>query len=193
VRLEFQTARLDMPKQIFLYRPRTGVFMQITMYDTLVPTANRMLGNLSNFLDKAEAFAAAKKIDAAVLLNSRLAPDMFPLTRQVQIACDMAKGAAARLSGTDIPKFEDNETTIAELKARVAKTLAFVNGTDAAKYTGSEDRDVTLPTRTGERRLKGLNYLRDYVLPNVYFHTTTAYAILRHNGVELGKNDFVGA
>jgi hypothetical protein len=152
-----------------------------------------MLGNLSTFLDKAEAFAATKKIDAAVLLNSRLAPDMFPLTRQVQIAADMVKGAAARLSGTEVPKFEDNETTIAELKARIAKTLAFVNGVDAAKFGGSEDRDVTLQARTGDRHFKGLSYLRDYVLPNVYFHTTTAYAILRHNGVELGKNDFMGA
>jgi hypothetical protein len=167
--------------------------MQITMYDTLVPTANRMLGNLSTFLDKAEAFAAAKKIDATILLNSRLAPDMFPLTRQVQIAADMVKGAAARLSGTELPKFEDNETTIAELKARVAKTLAFVNSVDAAKFGGSEERDVTLQARTGDRHFKGLNYLRDYVLPNVYFHTTAAYAILRHNGVELGKNDFIGA
>jgi hypothetical protein len=167
--------------------------MLISMYDTLVPTANRMLGNLSTFLDKAEAFATAKKIDAAVLLNSRLAPDMLPLTRQVQIASDMVKGAAARLSGTEVPKFEDNESTIAELKARIAKTLAFVNGVDAAKFGGSEDRDVTLQTRTGDRHFKGLNYLRDYVLPNVYFHTTVTYAILRHNGVELGKNDFIGA
>jgi hypothetical protein len=167
--------------------------MQITMYDTLVPTANRMLGNLSAFLDKAEAFAAAKKVDGAVLLNSRLAPDMFPLTRQVQIAADMTKGAAARLSGTEIPKYEDNETTIAELKARIAKTLTFVNSVEAAKYAGSEDRDITLPARTGDRHFKGLNYLRDFVLPNVYFHVTAAYAILRHNGVELGKNDFIGA
>jgi hypothetical protein len=105
----------------------------------------------------------------------------------------MVKGAAARLSGTELPKFEDNETTIAELKARVAKTLAFVNSVDAAKFGGSEDRDVTLQARTGDRHFKGLNYLRDYVLPNVYFHTTAAYAILRHNGVELGKNDFIGA
>jgi hypothetical protein len=166
--------------------------MQITMYDTLVPTANRMLGNLSTFLDKAAAFAEAKKFDVAVLLNARLAPDMFGLTRQVQIACDMIKGAAARLSGTEIPKYEDNETTIAELKARVAKTLAFVNGVDAAKFAGSEDRDIVLQARSGELRLKGLNYLRDYVLPNVYFHVTTTYAILRHNGVELGKPDFIG-
>lgn len=167
--------------------------MQITMYDTLVPTANRMLGNLSVILDKAAAFAEAKKIDAGVLLNSRLAPDMFPLTRQVQIACDMAKGAAARLSGNEVPSFEDNETTVDELKARIAKTLTFVNSFDASKYTGCEDRDVTLKGRNGDRHFKGLNYLRDFVLPNVYFHVTTAYAILRHNGVELGKPDFVGA
>ena len=167
--------------------------MQITMHDTLVPTANRILGNLSNFLDKAEAFAETKKFDAAVLLNARLAPDMFTLTRQVQIACDMIKGAAARLSGTEIPKYEDNETTIAELKARIAKTLTFVNGVDAAKFAGSEDRDIVLQARAGELRFKGLNYLRDYALPNMYFHITTTYAILRHNGVELGKPDFIGA
>ena len=167
--------------------------MQITMHDTLVPTANRMLGNLANFLDKAAAFAEAKKFDAAVLLNARLAPDMFTLTRQVQIACDMIKGAAARLSGTEIPKYEDNETTIAELKARIAKTLTFVNGVDAAKFAGSEDRDIVLQARAGELRFKGLNYLRDYALPNMYFHITTTYAILRHNGVELGKPDFIGA
>ena len=167
--------------------------MQISMYETLVPTANRMLGNLSKFLDKGAAFAEGKKVDAAVLLNSRLAPDMFPLTRQVQIACDMAKGAAARLSGSEIPKFDDNETTIADLKARVAKTRDFINGIDAAKYAGAEDRDIVLQMRTGELRFKGLNYLRDFVLPNVYFHVSAAYMILRHNGVELGKNDFVGA
>ena len=167
--------------------------MQITMHDTLVPTANRMLGNLSNFLDKAAAFAETKKFDATVLLNARLAPDMFTLTRQVQIACDMIKGAAARLSGTEIPKYEDNETTIAELKARIAKTLTFVNGVDAAKFAGSEDRDIVLQARAGELRFKGLNYLRDYALPNMYFHITTTYAILRHNGVELGKPDFIGA
>jgi hypothetical protein len=167
--------------------------MQITMYDALVPTANRMLGNLSTFLDKAAAFAEAKKVDQGVLLNSRLAPDMFALTRQVQIASDMTKGAAARLSGTEIPKYEDNEATIADLKARVAKTLAFVNGIDAGKFNGSEDREVVLTLRSGEMRFPGLKYLRDYVLPNVYFHVTAAYLILRHNGVELGKTDFIGA
>ena len=166
--------------------------MQISMYETLVPTANRMLGNLSNFLDKAAALAEAKKFDVSVLLNSRLAPDMFTLTRQVQIACDMVKGAAARLSGTEIPKYEDKETTIAELKVRIARTLAFVNSVDAAKFAGCEGRDIVLQVRGNELRLKGLNYLRDYVLPNMYFHVTTTYAILRHNGVELGKPDFIG-
>lgn len=166
--------------------------MQMSMYEALVPTANRMLGNMAALLDKAEAFAAQKKIEPAVLLNSRLAPDMFPLTRQVQIACDMAKGGAARLAGVDVPAFPDTETTIAELKARIAKTLEFINGLDAGKFAGSEDRDIVLNMRTGEMRFKGLNYLRDFVLPNLYFHAATTYAILRHNGVEIGKKDFIG-
>ena len=166
--------------------------MQISMYETLVPTANRMLGNLSAILDKGAAFAEARKFDPSVLLNARLAPDMFTLTRQVQIACDMVKGASARLSGTDIPKYEDTETTIADLKARIAKTLAFANGIDAAKFASSEDRDIVLQLRGSERKFKGLNYLRDFALPNMYFHITTTYAILRHNGVELGKPDFIG-
>jgi len=166
--------------------------MQITMYDALIPVATRMLGNLSAILDKGAAFAEKKKIDPAVLTSARLAPDMFPLTRQVQIACDMAKGAAARLSGSDVPKHEDNETTFAELKARIDKTLAFIKSVPADKFKGSEDRDITLQQRSGEVKFKGVDYLRYYVLPNVYFHTTTAYAILRHNGVELGKADFIG-
>ena len=167
--------------------------MQISMYETLVPTANRMLGNLSAILDKGAAFAEARKFDVSVLLNARLAPDMFTLTRQVQIACDMVKGAAARLSRTEIPKYDDTETTIADLKARIAKTLAFASGIDAAKFSGSEDLDIVLQLRGSERKFKGLNYLRDFVLPNMYFHITTKYAILRHNGVELGKPDFIGA
>ena len=166
--------------------------MQISMYDTLVPTANQMLGTLSTLLDKAEAYAAQKKFEPAVLLNARLAPDMFALTRQVQIACDMAKGGAARLTGAEVPSYPDTEGTIAELKARIAKTLAFVNSFDAAKYAGSEDRDILLNMRTGELRFKGLAYLRDFVLPNLYFHVTMTYAILRHNGVEIGKMDFLG-
>ena len=167
--------------------------MQISMYEALVPTANRMLRNLSAILDKGAAFADAKKVDPAVLLNDRLAPDMFALTRQVQIACDMVKGAAARLSGNEIPKYDDNEASFADLKARVAKTLAFVNSIDAARFDKSEDRDILLQMRTGELRFKGLGYLRDFVLPNMYFHITTTYNILRHNGVELGKPDFIGA
>jgi len=167
--------------------------MQISMYEALVPTANRMLRNLSAILDKGAAFAEAKKVDPAVLLNDRLAPDMFALTRQVQIACDMVKGAAARLSGNEIPKFDDNEASFTDLKARIAKTLAFVNSIEASRFDQSEDRDILLQMRTGELRFKGLSYLRDFVLPNMYFHITTTYAILRHDGVELGKPDFIGA
>ncbi|MGA9335093.1 MAG: DUF1993 domain-containing protein [Rudaea sp.] len=167
--------------------------MQITVYDTLIPTANRMLGNLSAFLDKAAAYAEQKKFEPGVLLNARLAPDMFPLTKQVQIACDLAVRGAMRLCGGEIPTFEDNETSIDELKARIAKALTVVNSTTAAQFNGSEDRDITLTTRRGDLHFKGLDFLRDFVLPNIYFHITTAYAILRHNGVELGKADFLGA
>ena len=167
--------------------------MPLSIHEILVPSANRFLGSLDKILDKAADFAKRKEIDAAVLLNSRLAPDMFPFTRQVQIACDMIKGGAARLSGTEIPKFEDNETTIADLKARVAKTLAFVNGIPAEKFAGGETRDILLQMRRGDLRFVGTDYLRDFVLPNFHFHITTAYAILRHNGVELGKQDYLGA
>ena len=167
--------------------------MQITMYDTLVPTANRMLSSLSAILDKAAALAEQKQFDPAVLMNARLAPDMFPLTRQVQIACDMAARGAARLSGSEIPSFDDTETTLAELKARIAKALAFVNSVSASKFAGSEDREISFTTRRGDLHFKGLDYLRDFVLPNLYFHITTAYVILRHNGVALGKSDFLGS
>lgn len=166
--------------------------MQITMYDTLVPSAQRMLGNLSAILDKAAAYAERKGFDSAVLVNSRLAPDMFPLSKQVQIACDMAARATARLGGADVPSFEDNETTLEELKARIDKARAFVNSVSADRFAGSEDREITITTRRGEFKFTGLTYLRDFVLPNLYFHITTAYAILRHNGVELGKTDYLG-
>ncbi len=165
--------------------------MPFSMYEILVPTANRVLGNIGKFLDKGAALSAAREIDPSVLLNSRLAFDMLPLTRQVQIACDSVKGAAARLGGTEIPSFEDNETTVAELKARIAKTLEFVNSVPEAKFAGSEERDITVASRRGDLKFKGLDYLRDFVLPNFYFHATTTYAILRHNGVELGKSDFL--
>ncbi len=166
--------------------------MQITMYDTLVPTANRFLGSLDKILDKAAAFTAQKNIEASVLLNARLAPDMFALTRQVQIACDMAARAVARLGDTEMPSFPDTETTFPELKARIGKALAFVNGVAKTKFAGSEDRDITITTRRGELNFKGLDYLRDFVLPNLHFHITTTYLILRHNGVELGKADYLG-
>jgi hypothetical protein len=162
------------------------------MYEFLVPTANRMLDNLTALLDKAAAHAEAKKFDPANLLSARLAPDMHPFTRQVQIACDIAKGGAARLSGTEVPSYPDTEASIDELKARIAKTLAFVNGIDAAAFAGSEERSVTLKTPTRELQFSGLDYLRGFVLPNFYFHITTAYALLRHNGVEIGKFDYLG-
>ncbi len=166
--------------------------MSISMTEILVPTINRVLKNLSAVLDKGAAFAEKKQIDATVLTGARLAPDMFPLSRQVQIACDIAKGAAARLSGTEIPKFEDTETTFPELKARIDKTLQFVNGVAADKFKDSEKRDIVLANRRGDLKFTGLAYLDEFVLPNVYFHATAAYAILRHNGVEIGKPDFLG-
>jgi len=167
--------------------------MQNSMYENLIPVANRMLDNLSVILDKGAAFAEAKKIDEAVLTGARLAPDMFPLTRQVQIACDMVKGAAARLGNVEIPKHEDTETTFAELKARVAKVQAFIGSVPAANFSGSEDKAITLNMRRGDLHFNGLDYLRYFVLPNFYFHVTATYTILRHNGVELGKSDFLGA
>ena len=166
--------------------------MSISMTEILVPTINRALKNLSAVLDKGAAFAEKKQIEGTVLTGSRLAPDMFPLSRQVQIACDIAKGAAARLSGTEIPKFEDTETTFPELKARIDKTLQFVNGIAADKFKDSEKRDIVIVNRRGDLKFTGLAYLTEFVLPNVYFHATAAYAILRHNGVEIGKPDFLG-
>lgn len=166
--------------------------MPISVYEILLPSATRFLGGLDKILDKATEFATRKEIEPAVLLNSRLAPDMFPLTRQVQIACDMIKGGAARLSGNEVPKHDDTETTIPELKARIAKVLAFVNGIAPEKFNGGEDRDIVLQMRRGDMKFKGRDYLRDFVLPNFHFHVTAAYAILRHNGVEIGKQDYLG-
>jgi len=163
-----------------------------SMYEFLVPTANRMLGNLSTLLDKAAAHAEAKKFDPANLMTARLAPDMHPFTRQVQIACDQVKGAAARLTGAEVPSHPDVETTLAELKARIAKTLEFVNSVDPAAFAGSEDRTITLKSPTRELQFSGIDYLRGFVLPNFYFHITMAYALLRHNGVEIGKFDYLG-
>ena len=163
------------------------------MYSMSVPVFAKTLGNLSAILDKAAAHAEAKKIDPAVLLASRLYPDMFPLTKQVQVACDFAKGTVARLAGEEPPKYDDNETTIEALKARIARTVDYVQGFQAARFVGAEERDVQMKIRDQALSFKGLPYLAHVALPNFFFHATTAYDILRHNGVELGKRDFIGA
>jgi uncharacterized protein len=163
------------------------------MYQASVPTFVQILTALSAVLDKAQAFSAAKKCDATVLLASRLAPNMFPLTQQVQIACDFAKGATARLAATEVPSWPDHEKTFAELQQRIKKTTDFVQTFKASQIDGSEEREVKLSVGGQPVTFKGQPYLICFVLPNFYFHATTAYAILRHNGVELGKRDFVGA
>jgi uncharacterized protein len=168
--------------------------MPLSMSQACLPALVIALEALSGILDKADAFAAAKKIDAAVLLNSRLAPDMFAFTRQVQVTTDLAKNGAARLAGVEPPRYEDNETTTAELKARLAKTVAFLKSLDTAAIDASADRELTFPLGpTNKGHMKGGDYLNHFVLPNVYFHLTAAYAILRHNGVEIGKRDYLGA
>jgi hypothetical protein len=166
--------------------------MTISMYQASAPRFANILNNLSAILARAKAHAEAKKIDEQVLTSSRLYPDMFALARQVQIACDTAKGAVARLAGVEIPKHEDTEKTFDELMARIGKTLAFIATVKAAQIDGSEDRDVVLKLRGKDVTFKGMQYLLGFAWPNFYFHVTTAYAILRHNGVELGKSDFIG-
>ena len=166
--------------------------MTISMYQASAPRFANTLRNLSVILDKAETHCAAKKIDPVALTTARLFPDMFAFTRQVQIACDTAKGAVARLAGVDIPKHEDTEQTFAELKARIAKTLDFIESLKPERIDGSEEKEIVLPMRSGERRYKGMQYLLGFAYPNFYFHITTAYNILRHNGVEVGKQDFIG-
>jgi hypothetical protein len=166
--------------------------MSLSMYQASVPVFIRMLGNVRSLLEKGAAYAEAKKFDAAVLVQSRLAPDMFPLSRQVQIAADMAKGCAARLAGVDIPKYEDTEATIPDLLARIDKTVAFLKTFKPAQIDGTEDKTISLQMRTGPREFKGQPYLLFFVMPNFYFHCTTVYALLRHNGLEIGKPDFIG-
>ncbi len=166
--------------------------MSLTMYQASIPVFVRMLDNLSGILDKAAAHAEAKKIDPAIFINARLAPDMFPLSRQVQIATDMVKGCAARLAGIDVPSYEDNETTFSELQARIAKAKAFIESVSASQIDGSEERKITLKFGSKELNFLGQAYLLDFVLPNFHFHLTTTYAILRHNGVEIGKKDYTG-
>jgi uncharacterized protein len=166
--------------------------MKISMYQASVPPITRALDNLAAILEKAAAHAEAKKIDPAVLPGSRLYPDMFPLVQQVQIAADIAKGGAARLAQAEPPKYEDNEATLPELVARLRKTVAYLQTLKPEQIDGSEDRTVTWQTRTATKSMQGMPYLLSHVLPNVYFHVTTAYDILRHNGVEVGKKDFLG-
>ena len=163
------------------------------MYHVSVPVFSFMLKGLAHILAKAEAHATERKIEPPALLGARLAPDMFTLTRQVQIATDHAKGAPSRLTGRDIPKYEDNEASFADLQARIQKTLAHLATFSEADLAGSEDRSVVLKLGDREVPLKGLDYLTRFATPNFYFHVTTAYDILRHNGVPLGKMDFFAA
>ncbi|WP_341889850.1 DUF1993 domain-containing protein [Variovorax sp. YR752] len=167
--------------------------MSISMYSASVPVFTRMLGHLLQWLDKAEAHAQAKKFDTSVYLAARLAPDMLPFTKQIQIACDAAKFGVARLAGVESPKFDDNETSLADLRERIRKTVDFISSVPAAAIDGSEEKDIVVPRRDGNIVLKGEFYLKHYVQPNFYFHVTTAYGLLRHNGVGLGKGDFLGA
>lgn len=166
--------------------------MSLNMHDASIRVLVHALEVLSKLLDKAAAHAEAKKIDPAVFIQARLFPDMFPLARQVQIASDSAKGCGARLAQVDVPSYADTETTFPELQARIAKTIAFLRGLDAARFAGSEDRAITLKLDR-ERTFSGRDYLLNFVLPNFFFHVTTAYAILRHNGVDIGKRDYLGA
>lgn len=166
--------------------------MTISMYQASIPPCVRMLENLRVIVEKGAAHAKAKNFDASALINARLAPDMLAFARQVQIAADLAKGCAARLAGVEPPKYEDNEASFPDLIARIDKTLAYLKTFKPEQIDGSEARDVVLKMRTGERHFTGINYLFGFALPNLYFHATTTYALLRHNGVELGKADFIG-
>ncbi|HEY7744204.1 MAG TPA: DUF1993 domain-containing protein [Burkholderiales bacterium] len=166
--------------------------MTISMYQASAPRFANTLKNLSTILDKAQSHVDAKKLDAAALTSYRLYPDMFPMVRQVQAACDTAKGAVARLAGVEVPKHEDTEQTFADLKARIAKTIAFIQSVQPAQVDGSEDKEIVLKMRSGDVKFKGMQYLLGHALPNFYFHVTTAYNILRHNGVEVGKRDYIG-
>jgi uncharacterized protein len=167
--------------------------MAISMYDLSIPALTRGLTNISALLDKAAAHAETKKFDSLVLAQARLFPDMHPLARQVQIACDTAKGAAARLAQVEIPKQPDTESTFPELKARIAKTLEFLKSITASQLQGAESREIELKFPNGAWKFTGMSYLTDFVLPNFYFHMTTVYALLRNNGVDVGKGDFLGA
>lgn len=165
--------------------------MSLSLYQASVPVFQKSLTSLKGLLEKGAAHAAERKIDETVLLNMRLYPDMFALTRQVQIAADFAKGCSARLSGREVPKYEDNETTFAQLIARIERTLAFIASIPASEIDGQENRDITLTIAGNPVMFKGQPYLLDFAIPNFYFHMSMAYALLRHNGVAVGKRDFV--
>jgi hypothetical protein len=166
--------------------------MKTSMYQTSIPTFTRVLNNLVAILEKGAAHAEARKIDPTVLLNARLYPDMFPFMRQVQLAADTANSGAARLAGTEVSVPESNESSFAELATRIRKTIAQLETLRPEQLDGTEDKAVTWQTRSSTRTMQGLPYLMNHVLPNLFFHTTTAYNILRHNGVELGKMDYLG-
>lgn len=167
--------------------------MSLSMYDASVPVIKQMLASLSDLLAKAQAHAADKKIEPAALLQARLFPDMFPLARQVQIACDFGKSIPSRLAGVDVPVYDDTEQTFEQLQERIARTLAVIEGIDPVGFDGSENREIVLrPGTAKERRIGGRSYLLGYGLPQFFFHVTTAYALLRHNGVEVGKKDYMG-
>jgi hypothetical protein len=166
--------------------------MPVSLYDVSIPIFTLSLSNLAAILDKAAGHAESKKIDPKVLPTARLIIDMLPLSSQIQIACDTAKGAAARLAGVEIPKHPDTETTIDELKARVTKTLDFIKTVKREQFEGAETREIVLQFPQSSLKFSGLNYVTNFVLPNFFFHVTTAYALLRKNGVDLGKRDFLG-
>ena len=166
--------------------------MTISMYQASVPRFVNILGNLSNILDKAQVHVDAKKLDTATLTTYRLFPDMLPMTAQVQIASDAAKGVVARLAGAEIPVYEDNEKTLADLKARIAKTIAFIQTLTPGQIDGTEDKEIVIKRGDKETRYKGMQFLLGHALPNFYFHVTTTYNILRHNGIEIGKRDYLG-
>lgn len=172
----------------FLWR----YFMSVTMYQASIPVLKHKLNNLSGILQKGLAYADSKKIEHEVFINARLAPDMFPLVKQIQIASDTAKGCAARLAGIDIPAFADNETTFVQLQERIKKTINFLDSVAPEQINGSETRQIILKFPNSSFTFDGQTYLLNFVWPNFYFHMTIAYAILRHNGVDLGKMDFIG-
>jgi uncharacterized protein len=165
--------------------------MAISMYSASVPVAVTVLQNLASFLDKAQGFVEQKKCDPNALLGYRLAPDMLPFTRQIQIACDAAKNGLARVSGSEAPKFEDSEASFADLKARIQKTLDHIKTYTPQQLDGKEAMEVSFAAGPAQYKMTAEQYLKHWMLPNLFFHATTAYAILRHNGVELGKRDFL--